>query len=577
MSNTITIPTRPSRKFVSEILEIDSWEKIESLFSDLIDREINSVSDLERWMLDRSELEAVLEEDMAWRYIKMNIDTTDKDLSERFHFWIKEISPKMAPYSHKLNIKLVENKFLNELDSDKYRIYLRGVKKSIDIFREENIPLFTKMEAKQQEYGSISAKMSIEVDGKKLTMQKASQLLKDTNREKREKIFNKISERRLEDRDILDTLYDELISLRQQIARNAGFENYRDYMFSALGRFDYTATDCYSFHDAIQEEIVPIVTSFEKERKDKLGFSNYKAWDTTVDVDGKDALKPFKGGDVLTDRSIECFRKLRPYFGECLATMKEMEHLDLESKDGKAPGGFMYPLYEIGVPFIYMNAVGSQRDVVTMVHEGGHAVHSFLSRDLELTEFKSTPSEVAELASMSMELLSMKHWDVFYDNKEDLKRAKQEQLEKVLEGLPWIAAIDKFQHWIYTTDHTAEERREQWLKISSQFGNQIIDWSGQEESLANQWQKQLHLYEVPFYYIEYGMAQLGAIAMWREYILKGEDALNNYMEALKLGYTKSISEIYETAGIKFDFSVEYVKELADFIKTQLSKIDNKSS
>ncbi len=202
MNNTITIPTRPARKFVSENLEIDSWSKIEPLFSDLIDREINSVSDLERWMLDRSELEAVLEEDMAWRYIKMNIDTTDKGLSERFHFWIKEISPKMAPYSHKLNIKLVENKFLNELDSDKYRIYLRGVKKSIDIFREENIPLFTKMEAKQQEYGSISAKMSIEVDGKKLTMQKASQLLKDTNREKREKIFNKISERRLEDREI---------------------------------------------------------------------------------------------------------------------------------------------------------------------------------------------------------------------------------------------------------------------------------------------------------------------------------------------------------------------------------------
>ena len=344
-------------------------------------------------------------------------------------------------------------------------------------------------------------------------------------------------------------------------------------MFSALGRFDYTATDCYNFHDAIEQEIVPIVTSFEKERKEKLGLVNYKAWDTGVDADGKLPLKPFDGGEILTDKSIECFYKLRPYFGECLSTMKEMNYLDLESKDGKAPGGFMYPLYEIGVPFIYMNAVGSQRDVVTMVHEGGHAVHSFLSRDLELTEFKSTPSEVAELASMSMELLSMKHWDVFYDNKEELKRAKQEQLEKVLEGLPWIAAIDKFQHWIYTTDHTAEERREQWLEISSQFGNQIIDWSGQEDSLANQWQKQLHLYEVPFYYIEYGMAQLGAIAMWREYILKGEQALDNYMEALKLGYTKSISEIYETAGIEFNFSVSYVKELADFIKEELSKIN----
>ena len=573
MTNTIKIPVRPERKFVSEDLKIDSWGKIEPLFEDLLSRSISSTTELEKWMLDRSELEAVLEEDMAWRYIKMNIDTTDKDLSEKFHFWVKEISPKVAPYSHKLNLKLVDNPFLNDLDSNKYKIYVRGVKKSIEIFREDNIPLFTEMEAKQQEYGSISAKMSIEVDGEKITMQKAALLLKDTNREKREDVYNKISERRSEDREKLDILYDELISLRQKIANNAGFENYRDYMFSAMGRFDYTATDCYSFHDAIQQEIVPIITSFEKERKLKLGLENYKAWDTSVDVDGKQALKPFDGGDILTDKSIECFTKLRPYFGECLSTMKEMKHLDLESKVGKAPGGFMYPLYEIGVPFIYMNAVGSQRDVVTMVHEGGHAVHSFLSRDLEMTEFKSTPSEVAELASMSMELLSMKHWDVFYDNEEDLKRAKKEQLEKTLEGLPWIAAIDKFQHWIYTTNHTADERRKKWIEISSELGNQVIDWGGQEDSLANQWQRQLHLYEVPFYYIEYGMAQLGAIAMWREFILKGEDALDKYMEALKIGYTKSIGEIYNTAGIKFNFSASYVKELADFVKEELSKIN----
>ena len=574
MNNSINIPTRPTRRFVSEDLIIDSWSKIEPLFESLLNREILSAKHLERWMLDRSELEAVLEEDMAWRYIKMNIDTTDKNLGDRFTFWIKEISPKMAPYSHQLNVKLVENTFLNELDSDKYKIYLRGVKKAIEIFREDNIPLYTEMEEKQQEYGAISAKMSIEVDGETVTMQKAAQFLKDTNREKREEVYHKISERRLEDKEKLDVLFDELIALRQEIAKNAGYRNYRDYMFDALGRFDYTATDCYSFHTAIEQEIVPIITSFEEKRKEKLGLENYKAWDTSVDANGKESLKPFEGGDILTDKSIECFNRLRPYFGECLSTMKEMKHLDLESKNGKAPGGFMYPLYEIGVPFIYMNAVGSQRDVVTMVHEGGHAVHSFLSRDLSMTEFKSTPSEVAELASMSMELLSMKHWDVFYDNKEDLKRAKREQLEKALEGLPWIAAIDKFQHWIYTTDHTAEQRREQWMEISSELGNPVVNWEGQEDSLANQWQKQLHLYEVPFYYIEYGMAQLGAIAMWREYILKGEVALDNYTKALKLGYTKSIGEIYETAGIQFDFSAKYVKELSEFIKTQLSEIDN---
>ena len=572
MENKIAIPTRPIRKFVPEDLVINSWNKIKSLFDNLVDREISSALELEQLMLDQSELSAVLEEDMAWRYIKMNIDTNDKELGKQFSFWIKEISPNTAPYSHKLNLKLVNSPYLKDLDQEKYRIYLRSVKKQIEIFREDNIPLFTTMEEKQQEYGAISAKMSIEVDGKKMTMQKAALLLKSTDRAKREEIYNKISSRRLQDEKVLDDLFDELISLRQEIAKNADFDNYRDYMFAAMGRFDYTPKDCFNFHDAIAKEIVPIINSFEQKRKNKLGNESYKPWDTAVDVDGLPPLKPFDGGTELTDLSIECFNRLRPYFGECLSTMKAMKHLDLESKNGKAPGGFMYPLYEIGVPFIYMNAVGSQRDLVTMVHEGGHAVHSFLSRDLSLTEFKSTPSEVAELASMAMELLSMDHWDVFYKDKADLKRAKLEQLEKVLEGLPWIASIDKFQHWIYTTEHTAKQRKEKWLSISDELGNQIIDWQGNENVHANLWQKQLHLYEVPFYYIEYGMAQLGAIAMWRSYKQLGEQGLDNYMDALKLGYTKTIGEIYETAGIKFDFSASYVKELADFIKDELKKL-----
>jgi len=572
MGNKISIPTRPIRKFVPEDLVINSWNKIKSLFDNLDDREINSVLELEEWMLDQSELSAVLEEDMAWRYIKMNIDTTNKELGDRFSFWIKEISPNIAPYSHKLNLKLVNSPYLKKLDQEKYRIYLRSVKKQIEIYREENIPLFTTMEEKQQEYGAISAKMSIKVNGLEITMQKAAQLLKSTDRDKREEIYNKISSRRLQDEKVLDNLYDELIILRQKIAKNSGFDNYRDYMFAAMGRFDYKPKDCYDFHDAIAQEIVPIINSFEQRRKDKLGNESYKPWDTSVDVDGLPPLKPFKGGAELTNLSIECFSRLRPYFGECLATMKAMKHLDLESKNGKAPGGFMYPLYEIGVPFIYMNAVGSQRDLVTMVHEGGHAVHSFLSRDLSLTEFKSTPSEVAELASMAMELLSMDHWNVFYTDASDLKRAKLEQLEKALETLPWVASIDKFQHWIYTNKHTAQQRKEKWLEISAELGNQIIDWKGNENMHANLWQKQLHLYEVPFYYIEYGMAQLGAIAMWRSYKELGEEGLDNYMKALKLGYTKSIGEIYESAGIKFDFSAKYVKELANFIKEELEKL-----
>lgn len=572
MKENISIPSRPKRNFVPESLNIDSWNKVEPLFENLYKRSINSKKELENWMKDRSELNSVMNEDLAWRYIKMNINTKDEKLAKKFHFWIKEISPNLAPYSHKLNIKLIESPFLNELEHEKYNIYLRSVKKQIEIYREENIPLFTEMEAKQQEYGMISAKMTVEFDGKSLTMQQASLILKDTDREKRKKIYNLIQKRRLEDEEKLDNLYDELIILRQKIAKNAGFNNYRDYMFSAMGRFDYKPEDCFDFHNAISKKIVPIITSFEEKRKKKLNNVNYRPWDTAVDIDGLKPLKPFNGGNELTDLTIKCFSKLRPYFGDCISIMKEMKHLDLESKEGKAPGGFMYPLHEIGVPFIYMNSVGSQRDLVTMVHEGGHAIHSFLCRNLELTEFKSTPSEVAELASMAMELLSMDYWDIFYENENELKRAKLEQLEKALGTLPWVAAIDKFQHWIYTHKHTSKERKEKWLEIDSELGNQIINWDGQESAQKIMWQRQLHLYEVPFYYIEYGMAQLGAIAVWRSYKKHGEKAIENYINALKLGYTKSIGEIYKTAGIKFDFSEEYVNELASFIKEELKKL-----
>lgn len=566
---TVEIPTRPKRQFIDEDLNVQSWSQIEQYFQTLLDTNFKSVDDLEQWMLHRSELEAVLEEEQAWRYIKMNIDTTDETLSKAFQFWITEISPKVAPFSHQLNLKVANSPFVEQLDKEKYRIYLRGLHKSIEIFREENIPLFTKMESMQQEYGAIAAKMTVEIEGQQVTMQKAAQQLKDTDRNKRQEVYHKMSQRRAQDVKRLDDLFDALIAIRQEIAKNAGFDNFRDYKFAALGRFDYTPSDCFDFHRAIQDEIVPLVESFDRERKEQLQLDSYKPWDTAVDAQGKPPLKPFEDGADLIDKSIRCLERLKPYYGQCLGIMKAMNHLDLESKEGKAPGGFNYPLYEIGVPFIYMNAVGSQRDLVTMVHEGGHAIHSFLSRDLPLCEFKSTPSEVAELASMSMELLSMDAWDEFYGDDDELKRAKTEQMHKVLEGLPWIAAIDKFQHWIYTTPHAADERREQWATIMSQFGSSVVDWQGQEDALNNLWQKQLHLYEVPFYYIEYGMAQLGAIAVWRSYKQNGPSALDAYDEALKLGYTKSINEIYQTAGIEFSFTSGYVKELAGFIRSQL--------
>lgn len=250
-----------------------------------------------------------------------------------------------------------------------------------------------------------------------------------------------------------------------------------------------------------------------------------------------------------------------------------MGHLDLESRKGKAPGGYNYPLAEIGVPFIFMNATSTLRDLVTILHEGGHAIHSFVTRDLELANFKSTPSEVAELASMTMELISMDHWDLFFDHPENLKRAKKEHLEQIIETLPWVATIDKFQHWIYENPrHDRSDRTRQWNRIFDRFSDNITDWSGLQDQKDNLWQKQLHLYEVPFYYIEYGMAQLGAIAIWKNYKKDPKKGLQGYLNALKLGYMRSIPEIYRAAGIKFDFSREYISELMQFVQEELEAL-----
>ena len=565
---------KPKRSFVSEELVLDSFEVIKPYFENLLNREIIVSADFEKWLNDKSELEAILEEDAAWRYIKMTIDTRDEALTNSYTFFVTKIQPELAPYDDKLNKKLVNSPFYDEFDKvEAYRIYFRSVKKALELFREENIPIEAELNEKSQLYGSISAAQSIEHNGEKITMQKAAALLKETDEELRQVVFQKMSVRRREDIEKLDGLYSELISKRHQLALNAGFENFRDYKFQSLGRFDYTKEDCFNFHKAIKQQIVPIVREIQLERLKKLGKDKFKPWDTEVDPEGKQPLKPFTTGSELLNGSINMFDKIDPYFGDCLRTMNEMGHLDLDSKTGKAPGGYNYPLYEIGVPFIFMNSVGAQRDLVTMVHEGGHAVHSFLSRDLKITGFKSLPSEVAELASMSMEMLTMELWDEFYKNDDDFKRAKREQLESILKILPWIAQIDEFQHWVYENPtHSSAERHEKWVDISKEYGTGLTDWTDYEDMQAASWQRQLHLFEVPFYYIEYAIAQLGALGVWKNSLEDFRAAVDKYKLALSLGYTETIPEIYRKAGIRFDFTETYLKELADFVRGELNKL-----
>ena len=562
------------RKFLPKNLIVSDWSTIEPYFKDLLARPINSKEALEKWLEDMSELEAVINEDFCWRQIKMTCDTTDKQLEQSFNFFCTDIQPKIQPYAFELNKKLVSSPFINELDKDKYFTYLRSIRKSIEIFREENIPLESEIAVLQQTYGVITGKMTVEINGKEYTLQQAGKFLENHDRKLREEVYRKVNERRLQDKDQLNKLFTELVHKRNQEALNAGFENYRDFKFKQLGRFDYTKEDTFRFHESVKQQVLPLVHKIYINKKQKLKLDDLRPWDTEAEPEGTKPLAPFETGKELLDKTIECFTRLRPFFGDCLRQMNEMKHLDLESRSGKAPGGYNMPLAETGAPFIFMNAAGQMHDVTTIVHEGGHAVQSFLTHSLELNSFKEYPMEIAEVASMAMELFTMDYWDVFFENKEDLKRAKEHQLERVITIFPWIAVIDKFQHWVYENpNHTIEERSKRWTEIFHEFSEGIIDYSGLEKYVENGWQKQLHLFEVPFYYIEYGIAQLGAIGLWMQYKKNPEQALDNYMNALSLGGTKTLPGLYKAAGLKFDFSPENIKTLMDFVNEEMEKLE----
>ena len=566
--NKIFVPIKPKeREFLPADFKITDLGALQPYFEELKKRELNNKEELVKWLMNMSELEAVISEDACWRQINMTCDTTNKDYEAAFTYFYMEIEPKMKPYSFELNKKLLACPYTKELDTDLYFPYLRNIDNAVKLYSDANVPLQADMNILAQQYGVISGAMAVEIDGKEYTLQQAAKFLHSPDRSLRETVFNKVASRRLTDKDKLNELFDKLLVIRQKIAVNAGFENYRDYKYRELGRFDYTVADCFAFHDAVKEHILPLHTILVKYRQQRLGLDKMRPWDGDAEPVGVEPLHPFNDGKELANKANEVFNDLRPYFSGCLQTMQQMHRLDLESRKGKAPGGYNCPLAETGVPFIFMNAAGTVSDVITMMHEGGHAVHSFLSHDLPLSAFKEYPMEIAELASMSMELFSMEHWDVFFKDEKELHRAQLDEMERIISVLPWIATIDKYQHWIYThPGHTVKEREDAWLTILNEFSTGVTDWSGYEEYRTSFWQKQLHLFEVPFYYIEYGIAQLGAIAMWRQYRTNKEGALDNYMNALSLGYTKTLKQLYATAGIKFDFSAGYIKELADFVR-----------
>lgn len=566
-TSTKNIFAKKKRNYLPLSLKIKRWKNIQEFYEELKNRQLKTSFDLKKWMYDRSELESIVHEELAKRYIGMTCNTASKKISAAYTYFINKVKPQILSADNELNEKLLNTPLLKSLKATQYLIYIRNVKAEKEIYREKNIPIISEVQAEEKRFGEIIGAMSVNINGKKLTIQQAAKLLKEPDRKLREKVFKEIHKRKLKDSEQLHNLFTKLVRLRHKIAVNAGFDNFRDYQFKALCRFDYTIDDCFAFHQAIKNEFVPIVKLLRDKRKKQLGYADLKPWDLEVDVSGKPPLSPSSSASDLIAKTIKCFSGIDPFMGKCMNHLNKQRLLDLESRIGKAPGGYCYPLYETGAPFIFMNSTNSFKDLVTLVHEGGHAVHSFLTNNLELVQFQSTPSEVAELASMSMELLTHDRWGTYFNNKDDLLRAQNQHLENIIMLFPWIAAVDKFQHWIYTNpNHSIAERTKAWVGIHKEFSSETVNWSGFEKIFAHQWQSQIHIFDSPFYYIEYGMAQLGAIAIWKNYHKNPRKTIREYLCALSLGNTRTIPEVFKTAGIRFDFSAKYMNTLADFVK-----------
>ena len=556
--------------FVPKDLDGSSWESIEPFMNDLRDRKLSCSNCLETFIADRSSLSEVISEARARLYIDMTCHTDDEDIQKSWMQFVENVQPKLSEYSDILNRRLVEHQALDELP-ERFGILVKGIKTDIAIFREENIPLSTQATKLVTEYNEICGAQMVEFDGEQKTFAQMAIYFENTDRKIREDAWKAVSERRFEDNERVSEIYDELIQIRHKIATNAGFEGFQQYMFASMHRFDYSIEDCLEFHESIETVCQPLRHRTDGERMRDLGIDSLRPWDMGVDVKGRPPLQPFNDVQEMVDGCSRIFHNMSEELGNYFDQLDANDCLDLDSRKGKAPGGYQYYLQKSRLPFIFMNAAGTQRNIETMIHEAGHAFHSFYSGHLDLIHERDSPIEFAEVASMSMELLTHPHWEEFYDNK-DADRARRKHLEDIISFMPWMATIDAFQHWVYANpNHSREERAEKWLELGERFGPKV-DMTGFEDIHKVSWQRQGHLFGVPFYYVEYGIAQLGALQMWKYHRRDTQDALDRYKAGLSLGYTRGLTELFQASGLELSFSESYVGELIGEIDEALAEL-----
>ncbi len=563
--------------FIPEDFDASSWENIEPYVDDLIQRNLSCSSCLEKLISDSSNLAEHISETGALLYIGMTCDTENERKKNDFLNFVENVRPKLSKFSDKLNRRIAEHPSVGDLP-DRYDLMIRGIKSDIDIFREENIPLGveqTKLVTKAQ---GITGGMTVEFEGEERTFPEMKAFLESNNRSVRENAWKSMVSRWMNDSEELSEIFDKLIKIRHEIAKNAGFDSYTNYMFKAMHRFDYTVEDCLTFHNSIEKVCMPIVREINEKRRSSFNLEILSPWDVNEksgsgpDIEGKNPLRPFDNVGEMVQKLSELFHKMSRDLGNKFDKLVEMDTLDLETRKGKAPGGYQYYLEKSRVPFIFMNAAGLQGDLETMIHESGHAFHSLYCGHLDLIDERNYPIEFAEVASMSMELLTQDEWQIFYDNDDEVNRAILSHLEGVVFLLPWIATIDAFQHWIYANpNHTREERTEYWLSLRDRFGSRM-DWKDNEDFRELSWQQQGHLFGVPFYYIEYGIAQLGALQLWQTHRKSPEKALKDYENAMKLGNTKILPELFAAAELKLGFDEKHVDSLINEVKTAMAEV-----
>ncbi len=566
-------------------LDATEWSNIEPHIRSLLERPVNSPADLEAWLLDRSELEAACSQTRAGLYIAMTANTEHAEINAAYGKFIESIGPKLEEAAFELDRRFVELAGQVKIDSDRYRVLLRNKKTAVEIFRTENVPIQTELAKLGQDYSKIAGAQMVTFDGREQTPSQMAVYQQNTDRSIREGAWRAVAKRRLEDRAALDRVLDEMVKRRHAVAKNAGFSNYVDYAFKDMRRFDYTPTDCQKFWGSVEKHVVPMMRRLDERRRQALKIESLRPWDLGVDTKGRAGLKPFTGGRELFDKSIATMDALDPRLGKMLRTLGRDAQaddpsrgfvtacLDLDSRRGKRPGGYMYVRDRSREPFIFMNAAGLHRDVMTMVHEAGHAFHSMLAAPEWLVDYRESPIEFAEVASMSMEHLTMPHWGVagaFYSNEEDLNRARREHLEDSLTILSWIATIDSFQHWMYgKPEHTHAQRDDFWIELDQRFGH-ALSWNGMTDERRTNWQRQGHLFSHPMYYIEYGIAQLGSLQLWLRSKKESERAaVDGYTRALALGGSKPLPQLFEAAGIRFDFGDKTVASIVEAVEREL--------